>query len=62
MVSGSVVDNNVLALLVKNNVKRCYYGHLHGVEEGAAPEGKLHGIELKLVSADYLDFIPYKII
>ncbi len=62
VVSGNVVDNNVLALLVKNNVKRCYYGHLHGIEEGEAPEGKLHGIEFKLVSADYLNFIPYKII
>ena len=40
----------------KYNVKRCYYGHLHGMSIKDAVEGKVEGIQFKLVSADRLDF------
>ncbi|MCI9177192.1 MAG: serine/threonine protein phosphatase [Clostridia bacterium] len=43
-------------VMKKYHVKRCYYGHLHGASYEEAVEGKIEGIELKLVSADYLDF------
>ena len=48
-------------LMKKYNVKRCYYGHLHGNSIYDAVEGKIQGIELKLVSADGLDFKLIKI-
>ena len=48
-------------LMKKYNVKRCYYGHLHGVSISEAIEGKVEGIEFKLVSADGLDFKLLKI-
>ena len=49
----------ILELLKKYDVRRCYYGHLHGASHGIALEGLWDGIEFKLVSADRLDFKPY---
>lgn len=48
-------------LMKKYNVKRCYYGHLHGASISDAVEGNIEGIEFKLVSADGLDFKLLKI-
>ena len=48
-------------LMKKYNVKRCYYGHLHGASIVDAVEGEVEGIEFKLVSADGLDFKLLKI-
>ena len=50
-----------IELMKKYNVKRCYYGHLHGNSIYDAVEGKIQGIQLKLVSADGLDFKLIKI-
>lgn len=50
-----------IELMKKYNVKRCYYGHLHGNSIHDAIEGKIQGIELKLVSADGLEFKLIKI-
>ena len=49
-------------LMKKYNVKRCYYGHLHGVSIADAVEGTIEGIDFKLVSADKLNFIPFPVI
>ena len=51
----------ILALLKQYDVRRCYYGHLHGASHGLAMEGIWGGIEYKLVSADKLRFQPYRI-
>ena len=51
----------ILSLLKKFDVRQCFYGHLHGASHGLAMEGLWDGIEYKLVSADKLDFIPYKV-
>lgn len=48
-------------LMKKYNVKRCFYGHLHGASIADAIEGEVEGIEFKLVSADGLDFKLLKI-
>lgn len=48
-------------LMKKYNVKRCYYGHLHGASIADAVEGEVEGIEFKLISADGLDFKLLKI-
>lgn len=48
-------------LMKKYNVKRCYYGHLHGASISEAIEGIVEGIEFKLVSADGLGFKLLKI-
>ena len=48
--------NNFVKIMKEYNIKRCYYGHLHGISIKEAVEGKYDGIEFKLVSADGLDF------
>lgn len=53
--------NDFIQIMKKYNVKRCYYGHLHGVSIKDAVEGEFEEINFKLVSADALDFRLEKI-
>ena len=50
-----------IKIMQKYNVKKCIYGHLHGESHSEAVEGNIGKIELKLVSADYLNFKLIKI-
>ena len=52
----------ILALLKKYDVRRCFYGHLHGGSHGLAMEGIWNGVDFKLVSADRLGFRPWLVI
>ena len=52
----------ILSLLKRYNVQRCFYGHLHGASHGLALEGLWDGIEFRLVSADKLKFQPFPVI
>ena len=64
LISKNLLENPNLDFyktLKQYNVKKCYYGHLHGNSIYDAVEGKIQGIELKLVSADGLDFKLIKI-
>lgn len=49
-----------MRIMKKYNISNCFYGHLHGNSIQEAVEGNIEGIELKLVSADALDFKLYK--
>lgn len=49
-------ESEFVKTLRKYNIKRCYYGHLHGNSHKEAIEGEVDGITYKLISADYLDF------
>ncbi len=49
----------ILELLSRYGVRRCFYGHLHGASHGLAMEGLWDGIDFKLVSADRLNFKPW---
>lgn len=51
----------ILQLLHKYDVRRCFYGHLHGHSHGLAMEGVWDGVDYKLVAADKLDFRPWKV-
>lgn len=51
----------IIELMHKYDVRKCFYGHLHGPSHGLALEGVWDGIEYKLVSADRLNFQPYLI-
>lgn len=51
----------VVALLHEYGVKRCFYAHLHGGSIRYAVQGRVDGIEYRLVSADSLRFCPVKI-
>ena len=52
----------ILSLLEKYNVRRCFYGHLHGASHSLAIEGLWNGIDFKLVAADKLNFDPFPVI
>lgn len=52
----------ILDLLARYDVHRCYYGHLHGASHRMAVCGMQEGVEFHLVSADYLHFKPQKIL
>lgn len=43
------------------NIKKCYYGHLHGDSHKEAIEGVIDGIEYKLISSDFLNFDLVKV-
>ena len=52
----------ILELLEKYEVRRCFYGHLHGGSHKLAMEGLWDGVEFRLVSADYTGFRPFPVI
>ena len=52
----------VIAKLEEYRVQRCFYGHLHGPTHRRAIEGTVGTVEYSLVSADYLGFVPKKIL
>jgi len=52
----------ILELLEKYEVRRCYYGHLHSDSHKLAVEGLWNGTEFRLVSADYIGFRPATVI
>lgn len=52
----------ILELLAKYEVRRCFYGHLHGGSHKLAMEGLWDGVEFRLVSADYIGFRPFPVI
>ncbi len=51
----------ILELLKQYEVRLCCYGHIHGRGCGAAFNGWQGGTEFKLVSADFVDFKPVRI-
>lgn len=50
-----------IEIMKKYNIHTCIYGHLHGNSQQEAVEGIYEGVELKLISSDYLKFVPYKL-
>lgn len=52
----------MLDVLREYDVKRCYYGHLHGHSCNYAINGERNGIHFQLVSCDYVQFTPVKVL
>ena len=48
----------IVEVLTRYKIKRCYYGHLHGTAAKYAFCGEKYGIDFRLCSADYLEFCP----
>ncbi len=53
--------DEIMGLLHKYDVRRCYYGHLHGRSHGLALEGLWEDIDFRLVAADRINFTPIRI-
>lgn len=51
----------ILEVLKKYDIKKVYYGHIHGSGHKFAPNGIRDGIEYMLVSCDYTQFNPVRI-
>lgn len=52
----------ILELLSRYEVRRCFYGHLHGPSHRLALEGTWDGVEYALLAADFINFRPQKIL
>lgn len=52
----------ILELLERYEVRRCFYGHLHGPSHKLAMEGLWGGVEYRLVAADFLNFSPFNVL
>lgn len=52
----------MLALLKEFSVEHCYYGHLHGKSHNRATRGLEDGITYHLISGDFLQFVPEKVL
>ncbi len=52
----------IMELLERYGVSRCFYGHLHGGSHRLAIRGVQGSVEYRLVAADYVGFAPVKIL
>ena len=48
----------IFDVLKKHDIKRCYYGHLHGESTRHSVNDTVDGIKFSLISADFLGFCP----
>ena len=56
-VFGSFVCREFVEVLRSHGIRRCFYGHIHG-NYILDPVQEYEGIQFRIISADYLDFIP----
>ncbi len=61
-VFSSDCNYDILEVLDRHEIKRCYYGHIHGKSCYNAVNGMRDRIDYKLISSDYLQFTPEKVI
>ena len=58
-VYGTNINSEIINILIEKNIKKCYYGHIHGVNTSKnVIEGLCRGIEFTLVSCDHVGFCP----
>ncbi|MBR6568720.1 MAG: metallophosphoesterase [Clostridia bacterium] len=57
-VMSNMVCKEMMDVLKKHGIKRCFYGHLHGESTLRAVKETVDGIKFSLVSADFLEFCP----
>ena len=56
-----VVCRDIVAVMDEFGVEDCWYGHIHGSGNRFAVYGKVAGINYHMVSADFVDFTPQRI-
>lgn len=50
--------DEIVNVLKDYGIKKCYYGHLHGVAAKFAVDDEIDGIKFSLISCDRLGFMP----
>ena len=58
----NMICHDIITAMNEFDVKRCYYGHIHGEGHRLAERGMIEGIEYEMVSADFINFIPQKVL
>ena len=51
----------ILSVIREYGIKKCYYGHIHGPGHRYAFQGEYDGTQYRMISADYLGFMPIMI-
>jgi len=52
---------DIVAVMSEFQVKNCWYGHIHSHGHRSAVRGEVDGITYEMVSADFIDFVPRRI-
>lgn len=55
---GAAYNYDILDVLYKYHIERCYYGHIHGSGRKKAITGEQDGILFRMISSDFLEFYP----
>ena len=58
----NTVCHDIISVMNEYGVKNCMYGHLHGEGHRLAVRGLVEGIDYEIVSADFIGFIPQRVI
>lgn len=59
---GNEYNYGILDVMYKYKIKKCYYGHLHGKAHKYAVCGERDGIEFELISGDFVQFCPIRVL
>ena len=57
----NLVCDDLVTAMNDYGVKNCWYGHVHGQGHRLAVRGEVEGIVYEMISADFLDFVPKRI-
>lgn len=58
---GYGINEELMDVLYRYEIKHCFYGHIHGKGSVNAINGEKNGIIFRLISSDYLQFVPLNI-
>ena len=54
----NMATDSFIEVMNEFGVKKCWYGHIHGLGHQYAVRGEAGGISYEMVSADFIDFLP----
>ena len=57
----NMVCHSIIEAMNEFGIKKCWYGHIHGLGRDYAVQGDVEGINYEMVSADFVDFVPQRI-
>ncbi|MBQ3566973.1 MAG: metallophosphoesterase [Oscillospiraceae bacterium] len=61
-VYGASCNYDILDVLYRYNIKWCLYGHIHGYSQRNAVTGVHDGVRYDMISSDFLQFAPFKVL
>ena len=59
---GGNFNYDILDVMYRHNIKQCYYGHIHGKGHSLGVQGLYDDIYFELISGDFLQFVPKKVL